>query len=669
MKNDLERLNNGFDSIILSLNENFKTIIKTISSIDQTDAITQFGHELADIANSSSTVLSALQVLDKKSTQLEEALKSLATQDDITSAKKWLSDLVTQNHELAGSIDNLADKYYKIDNLAEKIDASVNIIAGLKTVLADNDEQRVQTVLNKLDELETFIKDVSSNQSLEEFKSSLETVLKDISDGSVNLQNAFVNASSEIQKINDGIQALDINVNFQSLNANLIKMEHDIKEQVDVASDKVSQLVDVNVTRTINEISSSAEALDSRLKETYNAISNLCGKNFSEVMDDISALRTVVAQIDENNVSANNAIFSNITDRLAIFENSLKTSLEKQEEYVANSSNQLIEQVTEIKNLSGVLDYKLDASVIEVNNSKREFSELKSAVQDILALDFVNVVKDLRVDLYASKQELSTAIETSANDVSDKLSNDLFGKYELLISKLDSVEDELKQVQSSSLAGLKSILDNISASIVDVLSYVSVKNEVNTDAIDIKLANIAESVKESNLNYVENVRDVVEVIRTQVENNLIQVQKEMSGQIGTINASIVKSTESLRDEIKYSYNKLLEVQDNFDELKEALNVNSVTLSTNVGNIMESADNLRSDFEIKLAALKNALLDKVTEFKQDFTCENADKISELRFASENLHSKAVQNSIDLKNELRNDIAGIIDNLKLNITSLA
>ena len=66
LKNDLERLSNGFDSIVLSLNENFKTVIKTISSIDSSDIVKNFGKELADIVNSSSTILSAIQMLDKK---------------------------------------------------------------------------------------------------------------------------------------------------------------------------------------------------------------------------------------------------------------------------------------------------------------------------------------------------------------------------------------------------------------------------------------------------------------------------------------------------------------------------------------------------------------------------------------------------------------------------
>ena len=669
LKNDLENLKNGFDSIVLSLNENFKTLIKTLSNVDQSEAINKFGGQLDDIVNSSNTILSALQMMDKKNDQLEGALKGLASQDDVIGAKKWLSDLVAKNHELNDSINNLSDKYYKIDNLAEKIDASVSIIAGLKTVISESESQNSEKIMNELEALQTSLKEVTTNQSFEDFKTSLEIVLKDISSGSINLQNALVDASSEIQKISTNLQALDINVNFQSLMSNLEKMEHDIKEHTGVVTDKISQLVEVNATRTLNEISNNADSLISKLKDSHYTMTKLCEKSFNDVADDIANLKTVVSQIDENNVSANNAIFSNVTDRLAIFENSLKNSLEKQEDYVANSSSQLFEQIKNIKDLSGVIDYKLDASVIEVNNSKREFAELKSAVQDVLGLDFVNVVKDLKVDLYAVKQDLATAFENSTSEQAEKSANDLFGKYELLVSKLDNVEDTLKQAQASALAALKPILDNISSSIMDVISYVSSQKELNTDSIDVKLANITEIVKDSNLNYVENVRDIVEVIRAQVENNLIQIQKENSNKIDSINSSISKNTESLKEEIKYSYNKLLEVQDNFDEIKETLNVNNITLSTNIGDIISSTDELKTDFEVKLATLKNSLLEKISDFKQEFTCENADKISEIKFTTENLHTKSLQNSQELIGQFKGEIAQTIGALKLNVEELA
>ena len=607
-------------------------------------------------------------MIDKKNLQIEDAMRTLATQEDVTSAKKWLSDLVTQNHDLISSVDNLSDKYYKIDNLAEKIDASVNIIAGLKTIIADKEDEHTSSILTELNKLEAAVSDITTNQSFEEFKVGLEAILNDISNSSSNLQNAFINASSEIQKINSELKALDIAANFQNINTTFKKTEQDLKAQINNAADKITQLADINVTRTLNDISTSADALSNKLKETYSAITGMCEKNFGEVLSDISGLKTVVAQIDENNVSANNAIFSNITDRLALFENSLKNSLEKQEDYVENSSNHLVEQITNIKNLSGVLDYKLDSSVIEIGNAKREFSELKSAVQDILALDFTNVVKDLKVDLYASKQDLATALETSSNDLAEKFTEDLFGKYELLISKLDSVEDELQKTQIAALNNLKPILENISSSIVDILTYVGESKKFNIDDINIKLADITEFVKDSNLNYVENVRDVVEVIRKQVENNLLQIQKDTSTQINTLN-NISKNTEDLREEIKYSYNKLLEVQDSFESLKISLDSNQTLLNENLTDIVASADNVKAEFENKLDSLKNAIFEKISTFEQEFTCENADNLSEIKFATENLFTKVMQNSSDVKSVLSSEISQIIDTLKLDIQNLA
>ena len=490
LKNDLERLTNGFDSIVLSLNENFKNVIKSISGIDPSELVIKFGKELEDINNSSNTILSAIQLLDKKNERIEEVMKGLATQEDLNSTKKWISDLAAQEQLLSQSVDNLSDKYYKIDNLAEKIDASVEIIAGLKTIISDKDEQSASAVIDRLCQLEELIKNVSSDTEFNDFKHSLEQALNDIFEASAVLKSAFDASNNELKEIKTSIQTLDINVNFKSLAADLSKSEQSVKEHVSVEGDKIIQLVDVNATRTLNELSNNAENLSEKLSEAQTLISGLCEKSFSELQENLTGLKSIVSQIDENNVSANNAIFSNITDRLALFESSLKNSLEKQEDYVANSSSLLIEQINNIKDLSGVLDYKLDSSVIEINNSKTELEGLKKSVEEMLALDFVNKVNDFKVDLYAVKQELTAHFETTSNEFSEKYSNDLFSKYELLISKLDIVEDEIKQAQTDSLTVIKEILANISSSIVDILSYVSSDREISTEAIENKLDNI-----------------------------------------------------------------------------------------------------------------------------------------------------------------------------------
>ena len=669
LKNDIERLTNGFDSIVLSLNENFKTIIKTIANIDPSENINKFGEEIKDIVNSSNTILSALQMLDKKNLQIEDVLRGLATSEDLASAKKSIGDLAIQEQALTQSISALSEKYYKIDNLADKIDASVDIIVGLKTLISEKDAQSAAAVIDKLVDLQNSVINITTNEQFEEFKQELEKTLDDILSQSNNLNSIFVQTSDEIKRISEAVFALDINANFKTLSSEITKSEQALREHVSVEAGKTSQLVDVNSTRIINEISNGATHLADSFNKAQSALSQLCEKSFGDVEENIINLKSVVKQIDENNVSANNAIFSNITDRLALFENDLKSSLERQEDSVAVSSSKLLEQISGIKDLSGVLDYKIDSSVIEINNAKSEFTGLKTAVEDVLALDFTSKVKDLKVDLYAIKQDLSNALETTTGDLDEKFTNDLFGKYELLVSKLDSVETELKQAQNSALVNLKNSLDSISSSIVDVLSYVSSDRELNTESLDSKLEEISKVVNDTSLNYIENVRDVVDVIRTQVENNLKSIQDDTSKQVGILNSTVIKGNEELKSDIKNSYDKLLEVQENFDEIKNVISESNSSLSNNFATVIETAGNLRDDFETKLSALKNAVLEKVADFQQEFTCDNADKISEIKFAAENLHTKNVQNSLDIKNELKGEIVRLVGGIKLNVEELA
>ena len=669
LKNDIERLTNGFDSIVLSLNENFKTIIKTIANIDPSENINKFGEEIRDIVNSSNTILSALQMLDKKNLQIEDVLRGLATSEDLASAKKSIGDLAIQEQALTQSISALSEKYYKIDNLADKIDASVDIIVGLKTLISEKDAQSAAAVIDKLVDLQNSVINITTNEQFEEFKQELEKTLNDILSQSNNLNSIFVQTSDEIKRISEAVFALDINANFKTLSSEITKSEQALREHVSVEAGKTSQLVDVNSTRIINEISNGATHLADSFNKAQSALSQLCEKSFGDVEENIINLKSVVKQIDENNVSANNAIFSNITDRLALFENDLKSSLERQEDSVAVSSSKLLEQIAGIKDLSGVLDYKIDSSVIEINNTKSEFAGLKTAVEDVLALDFTSKVKDLKVDLYAIKQDLSNALETTTGDLDEKFTNDLFGKYELLVSKLDSVETELKQAQNSALVNLKNSLDNISSSIVDVLSYVSSDRELNTESLDSKLEEISKVVNDTSLNYIENVRDVVDVIRTQVENNLKSIQDDTSKQVGILNSTVIKGNEELKSDIKNSYDKLLEVQENFDEIKNVISDSNSSLNNNFATVIETAGNLRDDFETKLSALKNVVLEKVADFQQEFTCDNADKISEIKFAAENLHTKNVQNSLDIKNELKGEIVRLVGGIKLNVEELA
>ena len=653
LRPDLERLNNGFDSIVVSLNDNFKTIIKTISTIDKTEHLEKFSDSLNSIELSSNTILSALQVLDKKTEAVEHVISTLTTKEDLAKTNQRLFELNAQNQDISTVVTEISDKYRNIENLTDKVDASVNIIASLKSLILENEDKHASELLEQLRKLEQDIKEVSNDSKFQEVKVSLEYLLNKVADNAMLFDKNLQFSTTELQKINSLIESLGIDTNFKSLFNVIDKIEVNVKNSIDEVSKQLATLQDVNVTRILNDIASDADVLGAKLNEAQANISVLCETNFASVIEKVAELRKLISQIDENSVSANNAIFSSITDRLAAFENDLRQSLDLQEKNITNTSIQLIEQVDAIKSLSSVLDYKMDSSVVEVGNIKREFQELKKSVDDVLALNFVSTVKDLRVDLYASKQELVNSIENSNLNLSEKITNDIYGKYELLISKLDSVDDDFKKVQAMSLSELKVVLEKISSSVIDVLSYVSEQNTANNEQLDLKIAQFASALKENSLDYIETVRDIVEVIKVQVEENLKSVENSNIENFDLVKKVISENSDDIKKELKYSYSKLLEIQDLYNEIKENLLLNTTNITDKYDEIISTTANVKADYDSKLNMLKVALLDAISGFKQDFTCENADKVSELKFAVENLYNKNAKDIIALVEDLKNN----------------
>ena len=680
LKPDLERLNNGFDSIVLSLNDNFKSMIKTISTIDKTEYLDRFSANLASIQETTGMSISAVQILDKKTSQIDDYIKELATKEDLNSTNKRLVEIFASTQDINSAFDELNQHCHKFDNLAEKIDASVNIVVSLKTLLADNFDSQSQMLTQRLTDILGKFSEIETDEQFNSVKADLETIIKNLDNYFANFDVTSSETINEIRKVYNLLHDLNIDVTLKNFENVISNSEDAIKAHIDETSKIQSSLSEAHISHVLQDINSSTESLTAKLAQTQNSLAQICDTNFSSVFEDIKGLKSVLSQIDENTMAANSAIFSSISDRLSAFEGNLKDSLDVQQKIIFETSNQLTAQVAALKDLSNTIDYKLDSSIVELNNTKIEFAPLKDSINEVLALDFVNVVKDLRVDLYASKQELENNIEKSTGELSEKVTEDLFGKYQLIINKLETTEDAIKETQFKSLVEIKTILEKISGSIIDVISYVSEQKSGNSTIVIDRIETLASEIKDTGLNYVENVRDVVDVIRAQVDNGLKSFEIDSASKFHSLENVVAKNTEEVQSAIKVSYNKLLEIQDSYREIKEALDINAISSKENLDTIISANDTAKSDVSLKIEAIKNALLDKIADFKQDFTCENADKINEIRFAVEtvgsqqskemaeqienikSLLSQAASNNIQARNEVISKIAQNFDILK-------
>ena len=203
LKPDLERLSNGFDTIVLSLNDNFKTLAKTISSIDQTEHLDKFAKSIENMEISSNALLSALQLLDKKTGTVTDSVKILATKSDIEQTDRNIGELKLLNQDINSTVEEINNRYSKIDNLAEKIDASVNIIVNLKSLFEDADNQNTKIILEDINKLHDKLSEINSDSQFEEFKNSLISVLREISEN--NIQKLVSSSEVNLNKILDNI--------------------------------------------------------------------------------------------------------------------------------------------------------------------------------------------------------------------------------------------------------------------------------------------------------------------------------------------------------------------------------------------------------------------------------------------------------------------------------
>ena len=121
--------------------------------------------------------------------------------EDITASNQRLFELKAQNHEISAIVNDLSDRYVRIDNLADKIDASVNIIASLKSVLEEVDDKQTNLILEQLKNLEAQLQIITTDTKFEEFKTELEKLIKNLAD-----TPAFQNVISIIKEVESEVK-------------------------------------------------------------------------------------------------------------------------------------------------------------------------------------------------------------------------------------------------------------------------------------------------------------------------------------------------------------------------------------------------------------------------------------------------------------------------------
>ena len=126
LKIELEKFNNGFQSIILNLNDNFNSISQEVAKIDSTEMVNLIKKDIENIYFSSNAVLSTLQIIDRKNSEFEVFINTLVTKEEFTQEREQVEKLIEQNSQLTNYISNLPSREH-IEDLSERVTSSMDL--------------------------------------------------------------------------------------------------------------------------------------------------------------------------------------------------------------------------------------------------------------------------------------------------------------------------------------------------------------------------------------------------------------------------------------------------------------------------------------------------------------------------------------------------------------
>ena len=204
IKSDLEKFNNGFESIILNVNNNFETMIEHVSKLDPTAEVMKMLNALTDVKSTSDTIMTAVQVVDQKQNRLNEAI----------------DEVVSQNTKINANIKALAGQS-DFDGLVRKVEGSIELITTLKGALTDANDQSQRSLLIQLDKLSAIVTKILTEEDFEVFKSELSKLVHDVIETTNVMRGDLIDTTSEFKTLAKLMEDLDFKTSFENIRNNL----------------------------------------------------------------------------------------------------------------------------------------------------------------------------------------------------------------------------------------------------------------------------------------------------------------------------------------------------------------------------------------------------------------------------------------------------------------
>lgn len=674
LKVELEKFGNGFESIILNLNNNFKEVSQILASLDTSDELSGLKKDIDNVNLSSNAILSTLQVIDRKNRELEEVITHVVTKEDFNIEREQVAKLIAQNVQIAEYVNGLPTQN-NLEDLSKKVDTSIGVINALKNMINETGKQNQNLLTAQLDNLESKILNISTEEEFIGFRKELSEFAKEVIQ-STNLMRAdLADTNAELKDLAAFLSSMEIKTTFENFSSlakiseknitnSIVELSSSVSDEI-VKNRKITKTdVEDNFSKVNEKIESVKEELTegsktnltSILEQIQSVINNIFSVKNSlhiENLENAEAIDNKFQELKENLTASNNFVLQTSQDNLdSIVENiervydeidGIKTNLDdsssKTLKNIGSGFNEISKKIGEIKNELS-------------QNSQDSFANLVSIVED-----FSQKLSVLKSALDETSQENSKEVKEVIESLSEKIStiqevivkNDEINSSEFkstaeqLAKSIQTIKISLEQASSIGFAGLKSNIETLSEELKTLEENFDIKSQTNLSKIVVLFEDLTQ------------------------EFNTHKAFLSESAQINfeTVSLYIQNLTKKL-DETKENFNEDLKL--NFAELKDSISILPETIKENQcifenekkALIEENSKNIE-EIGSKIQNLIKGLVNKENPFKSEVLYEFA----QLQSNIETIRDFVDQSNLNLGESIQNKIESNLQDLENSI----
>lgn len=583
LKVELEKINNGFESVVLHMSTNFKEVAKTLDTLDTSEELSGLKKDIENIFLSTNAVISTMQVIDHKNRELEEIIKTFVTKEDFNVEREQVAKLIAQNVQMAEYINTLPTQN-NFKDLTEKFDTSIGVINALKNMLTETGKQNQKMLTAQLDNLETKILNISTEEEFIGFRKELSEFAQEVIQSTNLMRTDIADTNADLKDLCKFLSEMDIKNTFANFEGLTKESEEVVTASIAELSQNVSKEIEKNRKITKSDVDKGIAEVNETINEAKQEIAENSKVNLASILEHIQSVVNNIFSVKNalhiDNLESVEAIDAKFQD--------LKEEITTSNNFIAQTSHNNLENITSnFDKISQEISDTTDGLSSKITNNFKNFTVSLSEITP--------KIEEIKGELSRSSQENFANISSIVEDFSREIAN---------------VKISMEETSAQNFEGLKGGIDVLTEKFSVLKEALTKDTEINTIELRSSMETLGTKMSLMKAALTQELKEEVSEVKVSVE--------ELSESFEHLKDTLVHDAQANVSELKTLVEDLTQVTASVKaSLEQSSSIGFAGLKTNIGELSQELSSFSENFDFKSQANLSKILSVFDDLAKDF----------------------------------------------------